>query len=180
MPVDPNALFEAVMSVLSRIPSGLLVALLLGGPTAIWLVLRLVRQREAPSRFASVASDLHWVCAECRSLNEARNDRCYRCQKARTDAVLPLLAGPSTADSPGVGLPVGPGIPAVPASANWLGLDAADDGSDAVDDAPDPIAEPVPALAGPPPDARPLLEPLILEPRPKVARRKSSRSARRN
>ncbi len=41
MPVDPNALFAAVMDGLSRVPSGIVVALLLGGPTAIYLILEL-------------------------------------------------------------------------------------------------------------------------------------------
>ena len=85
---------EAVVTASRRSRPAVVAALLLGGPTAVWLIMRFANPREARSRFGAVAADLHWICPECRSLNEDRTSRCYRCfLMARTDAVLPLLAG---------------------------------------------------------------------------------------
>ncbi|HET9520109.1 MAG TPA: hypothetical protein VFO73_03595 [Candidatus Limnocylindrales bacterium] len=188
MPVDPSALVEAVIDVLSRIPSGIVVALLLGGPTAIWLILRLLNPRDARSRYGSVASDPHWICTECRSLNENRNDRCYRCLMARTDAVLPLLAGTPPADTIGVGIPVGPGLPVGSRAADWLAEEVEEDldGIDGFDEADgaEGVSEPAheehaPVMAVPTP-ATPIFEPLALEPRVKPARKaRSPRASRR-
>jgi hypothetical protein len=40
MPVDPSVLFNDILDGLSKIPPGLFAAIILGGPTAIWLILR--------------------------------------------------------------------------------------------------------------------------------------------
>jgi hypothetical protein len=187
MPVDPSALVEAVIDGLSKIPSGIFAALLLGGPTVVWLILRFANPRDARSRYGSVSADLHWICPECRSLNEDRNARCYRCFLMRADAVLPLLAAAGAADPAGVGIAVGPGLPAGAQATNWLDEDVVEELEPADDefapaDVPEPVAEPVPVLAAAvaTPEVAPIFEPLVLEPRVKAARRtSSSRSTRR-
>jgi hypothetical protein len=188
MPVDPSALVEAVIDGLSKIPSGIFAALLLGGPTVVWLILRFANPRDARSRYGSVAADLHWICPECKSLNEDRSARCYRCFLAREEAVLPLIAGIPGAGTPGVGIPVGPGLPVGSHSADWLDEDV-DDELDEFDgvaeaDETDGVIEPAdeelaPVMAVPTPVA-PIFEPLALEPRVKPARKaRSPRQSRR-
>lgn len=192
MPIDPSAIIEAVGNGLSKIPTGLFAAVLLAGPTVIWLIVRFANPRDARSRHGAVAADLHWICQECRSLNDDRYLRCYSCFLARADAVMPLLATTGTADGTGMGIAVGPGLPAQPQPADWLEeddadeldpageeFDAAGEEFDAADEELEPVL--VPALVVAAKEAAPVFEPLILEPRVKVARRpSSSRSARRD
>jgi hypothetical protein len=193
MPIDPSAIIEAIGNGLSKIPSGIFAAVLLAGPTVVWLIVRFANPRDAKSRHGAVAADLHWVCQECRSLNDDRYLRCYSCFLARDDAVMPLLATTGTADGTGMGIAVGPGLPGRPQPADWLEEDDADELDpaaeefDGADDEPEPALEPVlepalvPARAAAAQEATPVFEPLILEPRVKVARRpSSSRSARRD
>ncbi len=188
MPVDPQGLLDAISKVLSQIPSGLLVAIFLGGPTAIWLIARFANPSDPAKREQTRSEDLLWVCASCRSINDDRAVRCYSCHRSRADEPVP-----------GVGIAVGPGMPAgAQGGFWWLGgeatgasrpADARSDGAEPTDFAPapttnfeplafEPLAfEPMPMdpPALEPPALEPLaLEPLAREPRAKVPRRRST------
>ena len=133
MPVDPSALVNEILAGLAKIPPGLLAAILLGGPTAIWLVLRFSNPPDnAPRPPEPVRDEFLWVCIACRSLNQELRDSCYRCHRARTDESepatpdldqLPALAS-SAGVAPGVGIAVGPGRTREPLVAgSWLGVE---------------------------------------------------------
>jgi hypothetical protein len=176
MPVDPQGLLDAISNVVSQIPSGLLVAIFLGGPTAIWLIARFANPSDPAKREQTRSEDLLWVCASCRSINDDRAVRCYSCHRSRADETVP-----------GVGVAVGPGMPAAAQGGYWwLGGEAtgasrpADTRSDAAKptaSAPTTVFEP---LAFEPPALEPLaleplaLEPLTREPKAKVPRRRST------
>jgi hypothetical protein len=51
---------------------------LLGGPTAGWLLYRFVVQPRT-ARMRAFQRDAFWVCPTCRSVNDFRLTRCYRC-----------------------------------------------------------------------------------------------------
>jgi hypothetical protein len=135
MPVDPIALVNEILNGLSKIPPGLLAAILLGGPTAIWLVLRFSNPPDDAARPPEpVREDFLWVCMSCRSLNQELRDSCYRCHRSRTDESEPgipdlgrLPAPASTAEiAPGIGIAVGPGRVSEPRVAgSWLGVERA-------------------------------------------------------
>jgi hypothetical protein len=191
MPVDPNALFEAIVSGLQKIPSGIFAALLLAGPTAIWLIVRFTHPKDPPSRYGALGVDLHWVCPGCKSINQDRANRCYHCLELRAPAVAPVLAGGSAlaeaVAEAGVGIAVGPGLPMTPLPDDWY----EDVGGDGVGGTPDALEPPAPAAHEAPvaaavaapaatavaaPPVVPVFEPLVLEPRVKVARKASSSS----
>jgi hypothetical protein len=99
MPIDFSSLVESLQGGLGEIPPGAIVLALLGGPTAALIGYRLIgmarRIRTSPD--AEVAP--LWVCQDCRSVNELRLSRCYRCGLERDAAVeieviLDAPAGP--------------------------------------------------------------------------------------
>ena len=166
MPVDPQGLLDAISNVVSQIPSGLLVAIFLGGPTAIWLIARFANPPDPAKREQTTSEDLLWVCASCRSINDDRAVRCYSCHRSRADEPVP-----------GVGVAVGPGVPAAAQTGYWwLGAEAtgasrpADTRSNAAKpavSAPTTAFEPLafePLAFEPMPLEPPALEPLALEP----------------
>jgi hypothetical protein len=123
MPVDQNGLFEAIVSAVSKLPPALIVVGLLGGPTAIWIIARLVNP-PTPSKVKAVTEDLLWVCAFCRSINEDRLDRCYSCREVREAADVPLEGEAWEGGAPRIGIPVGPGRRVErPAASSWLGAE---------------------------------------------------------
>jgi hypothetical protein len=128
MPVDPVALFNAILDGLSTIPPGILAAILLGGPTAIWLILQFGNPPEARTTVAQVSEELLWVCVACRSINKDLRDNCYRCHRLKTDESEPTAPGvarpPLAAPRIGIGIAVGPGRPFErPMADSWLGLE---------------------------------------------------------
>jgi hypothetical protein len=135
MPVDPSALINEILDGLSKIPPGLFAAILLGGPTAIWLVLRFSNPPDdAPKPSEPAREEFLWVCISCRSLNQELRDSCYRCHRARTDESEPgmpdLGRAPAPAAragvAPGIGIAVGPGRTSEPLVAgSWLGVERA-------------------------------------------------------
>jgi hypothetical protein len=168
MPFDPNDVLTAITKALPKLPSALIAAALLGGPTAIWIITRIVRPPSLIKTAEEPPEDLEnllWVCESCRSMNEDRLDRCYRCHLARTAEETPAVihAAPETAMRPG--LAVGSGVPAsAPAAYTFLGAQFAG--------ATRPVAERYePEPPTPAPDPLGALEPLILEPRVKVSGR---------
>jgi hypothetical protein len=137
MPVDPSALINEILDGLSKIPPGLFAAILLGGPTAIWLVLRFSNPPDdAPRPPDPVREEFLWVCMSCRSLNQELRDSCYRCHRSRTDERDPGIpdldrapapaSRPGFAPAPGIGIAVGPGRAREPLIAgSWLGVERA-------------------------------------------------------
>ncbi len=118
MPVDPSALVNEILAGLAKIPPGLFAAILLGGPTAIWLVLRFSNPPDdAPRPPEPAREEFLWVCISCRSLNQELRDSCYRCHRSRADEREPgipdlgrLPAPASRAEiAPAIGIAVGPG-----------------------------------------------------------------------
>jgi hypothetical protein len=120
---------EAIAEGLGVLPNTVLVMALLVGPTLAYIGYRLYAGPRA-ARSVESADQLFWICGECRSANEVRDQRCYQC-KTHRDAVpgalrvidedqlleidladphAPVEARPVA--SPGVA--VGPGKPVAP------------------------------------------------------------------
>jgi hypothetical protein len=209
MPVDPTALVHAILEGLSKVPPGLFAAILLGGPTAVWLIIRFGQPADGRRHDATAMDEFLWVCGWCRSINEANRDSCYSCHRSRVGQDQAGVAAPELMPitpprpwiAPGVGVAVGPGRPAQPqASGSWLGAEAVGAGRPEVEPSA-PAGEPgAPAAAAPMPgttagpaydtsradaDDAPatpdprLLEPMILEPRVKVSGRRPAAPRRR-
>jgi hypothetical protein len=174
MPFDPNEVLTAITKALPKLPSALIAAALLGGPTAIWLITRIIKPPSLIKAAEELPEDLEnllWVCESCRSMNEDRLDRCYRCHLARTAEDNPAVIHAARETASRTGLPAGSGVPAqAPAAYSFLGGQIAG--------ATRPMTEryePEPA----PPAADPLaaIEPLMLEPRVKVSGRSAKSAA---
>ena len=150
MPFDPNGVLEAISSAISKFPPALFAAALIGGPTAIWFIVRFANPRDPGKPEPVLAQDLLWVCEACRSINADRLDRCYSCHRLRAADLIPVVSdtwGEDPAyqwgdaepegweedeperweeDALEVGIPVGPGLPAgLPSAASWLGAELA-------------------------------------------------------
>jgi hypothetical protein len=121
VPVDPGGLFEALMNGLAQVPSALIAAALLAGPTAIWLIARFVNPPDLATRDELALEELLWVCPNCRSINEDRMASCYRCHGQRAAESIPLIIERApTFAGPGVGIAVGPGTPAPEHEESWI------------------------------------------------------------
>jgi hypothetical protein len=98
---------DALRAGLGVVPPALLAIVLLGGPTAFWLLYHfVVEPRVARMRVLEMAP--FWVCASCRSVNDARLARCYRCDAEPVEDELEIIdAEPS---GPTRLTPVGPGL----------------------------------------------------------------------
>jgi hypothetical protein len=168
MSIDPSALFEAVMSGLAQVPSAVIAAALIAGPTAIWLIARFLNPPDVATRDDGGLEELLWVCQACRSINEDRLASCYRCHRLRTGEGAPLAAEPApTRLAPGVGIAVGPGRPVLAPADAWIEREVAR-ASDAVDDGGQPAEERDLPAAEP---ASLTFEAVILEPRVKASSR---------
>ncbi len=98
---------ESLRAGIGLVPPALIAMVLLSGPTAFWLLYRFVVQpRTARQRAFERAS--FWVCPNCRSVNDFRLARCYRCDSRPADADLEVVEarpwGPRRLN------PVGPGL----------------------------------------------------------------------
>lgn len=89
MPIDPNDALQAMERSLGMVPGVVVVIVLLGGPTILWLLYQFIVQPRS-SRYGEGSSELLWVCRDCRSVNEARHSRCYGCGLSR-DAITGAL-----------------------------------------------------------------------------------------
>lgn len=103
---------ESLRIGIGLVPPALIAMVLLGGPTAGWLLYRYVVQPRT-ARMRAFARATLWVCPNCRSVNDLRLRRCYRCDAQPADEDLELIdahpSGPRrlTPVGPGAGLDLG-------------------------------------------------------------------------
>ncbi len=195
MPFDLNGLFDTVTHGIQKIPSAVMAAVILGGPTAIWIITRFVHPPEVIKSAEVTTEDRLWLCGACLSINEDRHLQCYRCERPRAAESQPVVIHGAPA-APRIGIAVGPGLgEGLPAG--WLGGEfhptsvpaelrlrtgEATMSDPARSPAPAPIRESLmvpepPSVADESPSH---LEPQILEPRVKVSTRATtSKSAGR-
>lgn len=86
MPVDLSGLTESVGRSLGEIPPIVIALALLGGPTLALIAYRLIGAARRVQTSPAIEAAPFWVCQQCRSINELRLSRCYRCASDR-DAV---------------------------------------------------------------------------------------------
>jgi hypothetical protein len=115
MPFDPTELIDSVQRNVGLLPAAIGAILLLAGPTAAWIIYRMVAQPRS-ARPAAGSTDLMWVCEQCRSANEVRRGSCYRCGFRQDSATgdLHVIDGTGLVvigedGRPTTGIPVGPG-----------------------------------------------------------------------
>lgn len=111
MPLEIAELVERLRVGIGLVPPALWAVILLAGPSATWLLYRFVVQPRLNRLGRLSATDgltAMWVCTRCRSVNELRTDRCYRCD-ARADE-LDLEVIDSDPLGPSRLRPVGPGL----------------------------------------------------------------------
>jgi hypothetical protein len=92
------------------LPSAIIAAVLLGGPTAGWLLYRFVVQPRSTRYRAVDSAAVMWVCTGCRSVNELRADHCYRCDRVPDEADLHII-------DPNLGMPIPMHLPMPSATA---------------------------------------------------------------
>jgi hypothetical protein len=152
-------MIETLWAALAEVPGALLVIVFLGGPTAAWIIFRVLNASTRP-RPSATMTGLLWVCASCRSANDTSRDRCYRCGVAADVDALEVVApdvdersGLRPVMTPGLDLggrapvAVGPGkaIDTAADQDRGIGSDASEAGP-VLEAGPEPEAEPV--LAG--------------------------------
>lgn len=109
MPIDLSGFVESIQQGFGQIPPVAIALALLAGPTATLIVYRLIgvaRRRQVPNETAAAL----WVCRDCRSVNQLRVSRCYRCgldvdATDEIDVVLDLPSVPRTPFEVPVGSP---------------------------------------------------------------------------
>jgi hypothetical protein len=137
VPIDPGEFIQTISDGLRQIPGVVFAAVLLGGPTALWLLYRFIVVPRT-SRYKPGVPHTLWVCPNCRSASEVHQVRCYRCGYERdslrgleivyADPELEEGAVVTPAAEPYPGVPVGPGRPVIAATV------ATDDGYEPADD----------------------------------------------
>jgi hypothetical protein len=107
LPFDIADLLERLRAGIALVPPALWAVIMLTGPTAAWLLYRFV---VAPRSIRVADEDLStmWVCPSCRSVNELRLDRCYRCDARPIEDELEVIEAIPVGPSPLVA--VGPGL----------------------------------------------------------------------
>lgn len=112
MPIEATDAIENVQRSLSLVPPALLAILFLAGPTAAWLLYRFVVQPRT-RRYFTGGSDLLWICDRCRSANEVRSSRCYRCAMERDeiDGALQVVDGDGIVSLEPIDVDEDPGSP---------------------------------------------------------------------
>jgi hypothetical protein len=101
---------EAMRAGIAAVPPVLIAIALLGGPTAGWLLYRFVVQPRN-RRMRGLDPSAMWVCPNCRSVNDLRLQRCYRCDSAPIETDLEVIdthpEGPVPMVAMGPGLNLG-------------------------------------------------------------------------
>ncbi|MDO8483469.1 MAG: zinc finger Ran-binding domain-containing protein [Candidatus Limnocylindrales bacterium] len=98
MPIEFSSLVESIQRGFGLIPHPAIAIALLAGPTAALIAYRLigvVRRRQTSNETVAAL----WVCEDCRSVNELRQSRCYRCgaEGDATDEIEVILDQPTRA-----------------------------------------------------------------------------------
>jgi hypothetical protein len=124
---DASGLLEAITTGLSTLPSALIAAVLLGAPTAIWLLTRVTFGNDKQITLIEDAPPerLLWLCGGCKSINDDALELCYHCNRSRHAGAPPIVidVGPY---APEVGVAVGPGkLDEAHVPDSWLGGDLA-------------------------------------------------------
>lgn len=101
MPIDLSGFIEAIQRGFGQIPPVAIAIALLAGPTAALIGYRLIGSARRAQASTETAEAL-WVCRDCRSVNQLRLSRCYRCGLAvdatdEIDVVLDLPTSPQRA-----------------------------------------------------------------------------------
>jgi hypothetical protein len=113
---DIGQLIETVRAGIGSIPPVLIAIVLLGGPTAGWLLYRFLVQPRT-MRMRGIDPSAMWVCPNCRSVNALRLQRCYRCDALPAEDELEVIdthpAGPVRLTPVGPGLDLGGPGPSV-------------------------------------------------------------------
>lgn len=91
MPIDLSSLVEFLQRGVATVPPVVIAIVLLAGPTAALIGYRMIgyRMMDAARRMQSsgeVEAAPLWLCQDCRSVNELRVSRCYRCGAERDAA----------------------------------------------------------------------------------------------
>jgi hypothetical protein len=120
MPFDLSGLFDSITHGIAKVPSAVMAAVILGGPTAIWLITRFVHPPEVVKAAEVPTQDRLWLCGSCLSINEDRHAACYRCNKPRAAESMPVVIHGAPA-APRIGIAVGPGRGEGVPTAGWLG-----------------------------------------------------------
>lgn len=89
--MDLSGLIEAISNGIARLPSSVIAAILLGGPTAIWIITRFVNPPDVRKPEELPPEDRLWLCASCLSINEDRLESCYRCHRVRAPESVPVV-----------------------------------------------------------------------------------------
>jgi hypothetical protein len=105
--VDIEYWFNALQAGIGLVPPVLIAIVLLGGPTAGWLLYRFVVQPRT-RRFGGSDGPSMWVCPSCRSVNQLRMRRCYRCDALPDEAEVEVIDARPAGPIPLT--PVGPGL----------------------------------------------------------------------
>ena len=96
LPQEVIDALNAIQAGLGQVPVPILGAILLGGPTLLWLGFRyfVVQARTEATGLASDGVPLYWICERCRSANEVAGSRCYACgtAQAETTGALQIVA----------------------------------------------------------------------------------------
>jgi hypothetical protein len=88
--MDIDAYLRAIEAGIGLLPATMIVVVMLGGPTAIWLLYRFyIQPRSSPYRASPMG--VIWICAGCRSANELTASRCYRCHREADEAAIGLV-----------------------------------------------------------------------------------------
>ena len=114
MQVDIEFWIIALRAGIEAVPTVLIAIVLLGGPTAAWLLYRFVvqpRTMRARARAVAAGGSAMWVCPTCRSINDLTMARCYRCVATPDEDELEVIdaspAGPIHLTAVGPGLNLG-------------------------------------------------------------------------
>lgn len=84
--MDLNSFAQALRAGLAQVPPVAIAVVLLAGPTVFLVAYRFVSVARRIQEPSGVELTRLWVCHSCRSVNELRQERCYRCGSGRSVA----------------------------------------------------------------------------------------------